>query len=206
MHQTNDFGTTTKKTVAAFDFDGTITTKDSLFLFLFFQCRPITFLRNAIPALYYVLLYKLKLIPNFVAKEALFSLFFKGMTLTAFNKRCEQFLGCLQKNIRQEAELKLRWHQSEEHEVVIISASIENWLLPLARQFGIGHLLATKIEVKSGVLTGKFLSKNCFGPEKVSRLLERFPDRENYTLYGYGDSKGDRELLAEADYPFFRSF
>ncbi|MCB1149091.1 MAG: HAD-IB family hydrolase, partial [Chlamydiia bacterium] len=55
-----------------------------------------------------------------------------------------------------------------------------------------------------GVLTGKLLGANCRGPEKVRRILETFGPKESYLLYAYGDSAGDREMLALADHPFFR--
>jgi len=195
-----------RKTIAAFDFDGTLTTKDSLLHFLLFKSSPLKLLLRAVPSLYYVLMYSLKLMPNFVAKQALFSLFFRGMAITDFDRRCHLFLTRLNGMVRPEAKEKIQWHQSMGHEVVIISASIENWIIPFAQQMGVDTVLATTIEVNSGVVTGKFLSKNCFGPEKAVRLLERFPDRENYILYAYGDSNGDRELLGMADHPFYRSF
>lgn len=48
----------------------------------------------------------------------------------------------------------------------------------------------------NGILTGRFLSANCYGQEKVNRLLEKEPERDSYILYAYGDSRRDRELLA----------
>ena len=62
------------------------------------------------------------------------------------------------------------------------------------------QVLATKMEVdKDGVLTGSFSTANCYGSEKVRRLMEVEPDRENYYLCAYGDSRGDKELLEFAD-------
>ena len=72
---------------------------------------------------------------------------------------------------------------------------------------GIESLLATNIEVDSaGLITGKFLSPNCYGREKVIRLLEKEPDRNSYTLFAYGDSRGDRELIEFADKGWFKKF
>ena len=63
-----------------------------------------------------------------------------------------------------------------------------------------GSTIGTKVEVDlDGKLTGRFLTKNCYGPEKVNRLLEIEPDRKNYFLYAYGDSRGDKEMLECAD-------
>jgi phosphoserine phosphatase len=60
--------------------------------------------------------------------------------------------------------------------------------------------------VKDGRLTGRFLTKNCYGQEKVNRIKELYPHREEYHLTAYGDSNGDRELLAFADEAHYKPF
>jgi phosphoserine phosphatase len=67
-------------------------------------------------------------------------------------------------------------------------------------------VIATEPEIKNGVLTGRFSTPNCYGQEKKRRFLEKYPDRDRYILYVYGDSNGDKELLEMADKPFFRCF
>ncbi len=195
-----------RRIIAAFDFDGTITTKDSLLLFLLFKISFFRLLTNVLRSSLYLLGYKLRLIPNYKAKEKLFGKFYKGMSIEQFDKRCGAFVDELIKILRPEATAKLNWHIEQGHEVVIISASIENWIIPWANRNGVEHVLATKIEVKDNEVTGKFLSRNCYGPEKWSRFLEQYPDRDSYILYAYGDSRGDKELLAHADHPFYRTF
>lgn len=93
--------------------------------------------------------------------------------------------------------------QQEGAEVVIISASIDNWVQPF---FPSVKVLGTQVEVRDGRLTGRFLSSNCFGQEKVNRLLTVYPQRSDYHLTAYGDSKGDRELLAFADESYYKPF
>ena len=84
--------------------------------------------------------------------------------------------------------------------VIIVSASIENWILPWAEKEGIEIVLATQIEVNEEErLTGYFSSPNCYGKEKVKRILEMYPNRENYILIAYGDSSGDFDMLSFAD-------
>lgn len=80
--------------------------------------------------------------------------------------------------------------------MLIVSASIDNWVQPFFPQV---KVLGTQIEVKDGCLTGRFLTKNCYGQEKVNRILALYPDRNTYHLTAYGDSRGDKELLAFAD-------
>lgn len=72
------------------------------------------------------------------------------------------------------------------------------------KQYVLSNVLGTKIEIDlSGKLTGNFSSKNCYGQEKVNRLLEKEPDRTNYILYAYGDSAGDKEIIEFADYGYY---
>ena len=67
-------------------------------------------------------------------------------------------------------------------------------------------VLGTQVEVSDGRLTGRFLSRNCYGQEKVNRILACYPDRESYHLIAYGDSRGDEQLLAFADEAHFKPF
>jgi HAD superfamily phosphoserine phosphatase-like hydrolase len=93
--------------------------------------------------------------------------------------------------------------QDDGAEVVIVSASIDNWVQPF---FANVTVLGTQIEVKDGLLTGRFLTKNCYGQEKVNRILACYPHREDYHLTAYGDSRGDKELLAFADESHYKPF
>ena len=90
--------------------------------------------------------------------------------------------------------------------VVIISASIDNWVSPFFQGREGIEIAGTQIEVTNGKLTGRFLTRNCYGKEKVERLLQLYPDRKSYRLVAYGDSRGDRELLAFADESHYREF
>ena len=87
--------------------------------------------------------------------------------------------------------------------MLIVSASIDLWV----ESFFPGiHVLGTQVEVEQGRLTGRFLTPNCYGQEKVNRILEEYPDRKSYHLTAYGDSRGDRELLAFADEAHYKPF
>lgn len=197
---------TGRKVVAVFDFDGTIINKDSLPMFIWFSVKWPGLIKGTLKTLPAVLLYALKLMPNDKAKETLFSAYFKGISLTAFDELCGKFMHLLQQHVRKDAFDKIKWHQQMKHEVIIISASPENWIKPWAGQLGISTVLATQIETVNNHITGKFASKNCHGLEKVNRLLAYLPDRTSYDLYAYGDSNGDKELLEIADHKFYRTF
>ena len=103
----------------------------------------------------------------------------------------------------------MRQAAGEGTELVVISASIDNWVRPFFEgddRLPPVTVIGTQIEVRDGRLTGRFLTRNCYGQEKVERLLALYPHRETYHLTAYGDSRGDRELLAFADQGFLRSF
>jgi phosphatidylglycerophosphatase C len=71
---------------------------------------------------------------------------------------------------------------------------------------GITEIIGNPAELCDGRVTGRLAGANCYGPEKVRRLLALNPERESYTLFAYGDGRGDRELLAAADHPYYRCF
>lgn len=195
----------TKKVIAAFDFDGTITTKDTLFDFIkFYHGRWSLWLGLLFltPTLF---LFKAKMISNERAKEKMLSFFFKGESYEIFLKECEAYKTQIDTIINSKAKEKIAWHQQKGHKVVILSASIDLWILPWAKSLGI-ETISTQLDIKNNIVTGKLSSKNCHGQEKVNRLLAVYPKRDDYILYAYGDSKGDFELLAFADKPFYRCF
>jgi HAD superfamily hydrolase (TIGR01490 family) len=196
-----------KRIIAAFDFDGTITTKDTLLEFIKFvkgnQAFYVGFIRYA-P---FIIAYKLKLYPNWKAKQKIFNHFFGGLKYHDFCLEGEKFSVRLDSMIRPKALEAINEHLKNKNTIYIISASITEWISPFCKKIGITNTLGTEIEVDDqGILTGKFLSSNCYGPEKVNRLLEKEPDRDSYTLYAYGDSKGDKNLIEFADMGWYNKF
>lgn len=194
------------KVIAVFDFDGTITTVDTLFDFIRFYYAFPRFLWGLFALSPVLILFKLGFISNDKAKERLFSYFFKGKTLSEFNAICEKYKNRINQTLRSQAIDKVKFHQQEGHIVLINSASIYNWILPWAQSIGIESVIGTEVEVKEGVITGKFKGENCYGVEKVKRFLELYPYRDTYQLYVYGDSSGDKPLLDIADFPFYKEF
>lgn len=196
-----------KNLIAAFDFDGTITYKDTLLEFIRFTKGGKKLYLGLIRFFPYIILMKFKLYPNWKLKESFFSYYYKGVSIYQFNDWCEKFSNNISKIIRPKAITAIDNHIKNEDTIVIISASIENWIIPWANKIGFNNVIATKIEIdKTGKLTGKFLSKNCYGLEKVIRLTELYPNKENYELVAYGDSNGDKELILFSDKGFYNKF
>ena len=217
-----------KSVVAAFDFDGTLTTGDTLIAFIRFTHGWWRMFAGFLLHAHHLVAMKLGLYPNWKAKEKVFAFFYKGTPYTQFAQWGREFTEVVETMLDSRTVALLRQHQAKGHAVCVVTASVGEWVRPVCNQLGVTLVLSTCVEVSAdGLLTGCFLprctkptdglpktrntlgssrssrpldpSKNCYGAEKVARLLEAFPDRENYILYAYGDSRGDDELLAFAD-------
>lgn len=191
------------KRIIAFDFDGTLTSRDTLLAFIRYAKGTGAFLRGFLRHAHLLVLMKLGLYPNWQAKQRVFSHFFRGMELGAFDSLCRQFAASSRHLLRPAGISTLEQARARGDEVLIVSASIDNWVQPF---FPDVTVLGTKIEVEDGRLTGRFLTSNCYGQEKVNRILALRPDRQAYFLVAYGDSRGDKELLAFADEAHYKPF
>lgn len=189
------------KKVVVFDFDGTLTRKDTLFEFIKYSCGTLSLLWGILLCSPIVIATLIGLYPRGKAKERLFSHFFKGCDYGRFAMLGKQFVEVVRKMERKDIVSVLENHIESKDIVYIISASIEEWILPWSNSIGKIKVLSTKIEIDhNGFLTGRFLTKNCSGYEKINRLLKVEPDRDNYLLYAYGNGRGDKEMIDFADY------
>ena len=191
------------KKVVVFDFDGTLTSRDSFLAFIRYAKGGWAFFIGMLIYAPLLVLMLLRLYPNYKAKQKVFAHFFEGMTLERFNLLCRSFAADNLNLLRPKGMAALQQAQDIGAEVVIVSASIDDWVQPFFQNVTV---LGTKVEVADGRLTGRFLTKNCYGQEKVARLLACYPHRDDYHLTAYGDSRGDKELLAFADESHYKPF
>jgi len=199
---------TGKPVVAAFDFDGTLTRRDTLFPFLLHVAGPVKFSCKIVLLLATLTGYALGLIRNDKAKIKVLTRFLANMEMATLQQYALQFAAHkLPSLLRSEAMQRLEWHRQQGHRCVVVSASLEIYLRPWASKAGFDDILGSRLEMlDSGRTTGNLLGENCFGPEKLRRLDALLGSRDSYTLYAYGDSRGDKELLSAADFPFYKKF
>ena len=79
------------KTLALFDFDGTITTDDSLLKFIRFVVGDIRFVIGLVVLSPILVAFKFRLIPNYKAKQKMLSWFFKGCSEQRFNQVANEY-------------------------------------------------------------------------------------------------------------------
>ena len=109
-------------------------------------------------------------------------------------------------NLRPDTVHRLSWHRAAGHRIVLVSASLRPYLVPLGMHLGVDAVLCCEIEVGAdGVATGRIDGVNCRGPEKVRRLWQWMADQglvDRAEVWAYGDSAGDRDLLGVANRSF----
>lgn len=191
-----------KPRLAAFDLDKTLTTRDCVVPFLrqvagtWPVLRRMSTDRDAIAALVGRDRDRLKA----ASARAVFA----GRRLADVEREAWVFARRVHtSSMRRETVDRFRDHLDAGDAVVVVSASFEIYVAELVRVLGGDDALATRLEVVDGRLTGRLDGANCRGPEKVARVEEylavRGWTRDDVELVAYGDSAGDRELLAFAD-------
>lgn len=195
-----------RPTLAAFDVDGTITERDCV----------VPFMRRFSSALAIgarLVLRAHRLVPAAVRrdrdriKELASDAAFRGRSERELREQGNAFARVVYERwLRSDTLARLREHQQAGHMTVFVSASYEAYLEPLADLLGVDGVVATRLAANDGILTGLLDGANCRGAEKVRRLhawlAQHRADvggRPGLRVVAYGDSPGDRELLADAD-------
>jgi len=171
-----------------YDFDGTIYNGDSTVdFFLFALKRKPSLLLNVPRQAFGFVLYGLKRIKKTQLKEYFFSFLQK----IDADELLEAFWAQHQHKV-------FPWYQAQQQtDDIIISASPDFLLSPICRKLGINHLIASRVDPKSG----KFLGENCRGEEKVRRLAAEYNVIRIDKFYS--DSRSDLPLAQLAEQPFF---
>ncbi|RSZ47434.1 MULTISPECIES: HAD family hydrolase [unclassified Variovorax] len=192
-------------TLAAFDFDGTITTRDSLQDFVRGVAGRAGFAAGVARSAPWLFGAWTGACDRGVAKAHFLSATLGGMTRHELEEAARNFAAReLPALVRPEMLERVQEHKRLGHRLVLISASPSIYLRPWAAQAGFDAVLATELEFVGERFSGRLASANCWGPEKVRRLREWLAGEQPAVLYAYGDSRGDRELLALADRPWLR--
>lgn len=192
--------------IAFFDFDGTITKKDSTIGFIRFFVGDLKFIFGIVFLSPLLILYKLNILSNNYIKKIIVTLFFKGIKKVNFESKAKIYsTQILHRLVRKKALDRLNWHKENGDTIVIVSASINAWLQEWC-DINNFALIATELEIVDGKITGRLLPNNCYGPEKVVRILKKYNLSDYDYIYAYGNSRGDYEMLDIADEKHFKPF
>ncbi len=192
--------------LVAFDFDGTLTVRDSFTAFLKWRVSP---MRHAIgmvrlfpAALSYVFDRNRGKIKAAAVRE-----FLKGVSLDQLEREARAFAQSQAPRLfRPDALAVWRRWRAKGARLVIVTASPDVIVAPFARGLGADLLIGSRLAIDADDrIAGPLDGANCRGAEKVTRLREIFGDDLSLAA-AYGDTSGDREMLAIAHEKGYRIF
>jgi HAD superfamily hydrolase (TIGR01490 family) len=195
-----------KPAIAFFDFDGTITRRDTLFEIIRFHKGESGLYAGLLLLSPALILMKAGLISKQKGKELVLRHFFGSMPVDEFREKCAAF--CREKLpglIRENALKEVNEHVAKGHRVVVVTASAQEWVRPWCECIGI-ECIGTQLEIKDAKVTGRILGINCNGEEKVRRIRQQYDLPIFGDIYAYGDTDGDKPMLKLATFGFFRKF
>ncbi|MGZ4688615.1 MAG: HAD-IB family hydrolase [Acidimicrobiia bacterium] len=191
-----------RRRVAAFDFDGTLSRKDSLGPFLELVCGRAQLYRALARRAPVLAGIAVGIGDRDAQKERLVGSMLAGRSATSVRESGARYARSLIEGdaLRPEMLDRVAWHRAEGHEIVIVSASLDVYLEPLGPMLGVDHVICTRLGVGSDDrIDGRLEGGNVRGAEKVRRI-QAWLGPEPTELWAYGDSACDRELLAHADH------
>lgn len=192
--------------IVAFDFDGTLTVRDSYSAFLRWRAGPGRYALGMVRLLPAALAYGFHRDRGRI-KAAATRQFLRGVSRERLEQDAREFAQRFSRSLlRPDAMATWKRWRNEHVRLVIVTASPDLVVAPFARGLGADHLIGTELAFDAeDRATGAFSTPNCRGPEKIVRLKAAFGDGLELKA-AYGDTGGDREMLAAAELPGFRVF
>jgi HAD superfamily hydrolase (TIGR01490 family) len=193
--------------LALFDFDGTITSRDSFALFLT-KTKPLHFYLAGIRFLPQILLFWTRRYPNQNLKERFLNFLLAGMSEEELKNRAATFMKEeIPAIIRPQAEVTIKNLLANKTRVIVVTATPRLMVEPWCRKMGI-EILGTELVFADGIFTGRIDGLNCRGEEKVRRINEILDLKEYAPIDVYGDSSGDLAMLdlTSKSHQHFRPF
>lgn len=190
--------------LALFDFDGTITRGDTWTPFMRLTATRPRLMAAGILFSPLIAGYKLGWIAARTSRPIVARLAFAGRRaedVRAHGRRYARDI--LPGVVRPHALERIAWHKGQGDTVVVVSASLDAYVVPWCASLGV-DAICTALDERDGVLTGRYAGGECSGPAKVQRIRERYDLGRYPVIYAYGDTDEDREMLAIAHEPYYR--
>lgn len=193
MHAQNQ----TPKTLALFDFDGTLYTDDSFTGFIFYALKKPQIIWRGLKILPWITAYYLKLYPAHRMRPKLYGNMFKDSDAEEILQLAQDYAQQLVFKFNPKLLQQLRQHQQLGHEIALVSASLDLYLKPVCTYLNI-DLLCSEVEIKAGKITGFYQTPDCSNAQKKLRILEKYRLEDYAEIYAYGNSEEDQEMLSLA--------
>ncbi len=193
------------ETVAIFDFDGTITYRNTTIPYLKFISEK-KFFWKFLQKIPQAVAYQFRIIDVDSLNNIIVKHFFKDLSQEFLYQSGQIFADSIvPRLIKKTAMQRLNWHLEQGHYCILATAAYNIYVDYWGKNNGFNQIVSTQIDFDhQGKATGTLRGKSCNGPEKLRRVLECIDNPQK--LYAYGDSSGDREILNYATHSYYREF
>ena len=190
--------------LALFDFDGTITFSGTFLPFVYRAVEPTRMAVGKVVLSPLIAAYKLGILSSSRMRASIVRVGFRGRQAVDVRRiGLEYGHEVLPGVVRPEALEKICWHKEQGDRIAVVSASIDVYLSAWCNDLGL-DLICNEFETREGVLTGRYRDGDCSGREKSRRVLEKYDVGSYPTVYAYGDTEEDAEMLSLAHKKYFR--
>lgn len=191
--------------LALFDFDGTITTRDTMPDFVRAAAPRWRRGPGALVLLPVLVGYRRGLVSGIATRRAVVRVAFGGTDADALAAAGERFArDVLPPLVRLEAMARIDAHRRRGDEVVVVSGGLDVYLAPWAASHGL-PLLCSSLERRGARLTGRYRGAQCVADEKARRVREACRLDRYARVHAYGDTAEDLAMLALADHRHYRA-
>jgi len=192
------------KSLALFDFDGTITTDETMPSFLE---QSISTRRRRVAQIVLapiVVAHRYGAVSSVFLRNAVIQACYRGSPAAHLRSVGATYArDQIPRLLREEALRRIAWHKDNGDTVAVVSGALDYYLAPWCEEAGL-DLICSSLEETDGVLTGRYKGEQCLRQEKARRVRDRYDIREYSEIYAYGDSREDNDLLDLASRRFFR--
>lgn len=190
--------------LALFDFDGTITHREMFRPFLEFAVPPKRRMLASIVLAPILIGYKLKLVPGDVIRAWAVRFGLTGVDASQASEQGRRFAHEVLPGVLRDIALdRIRWHKQQGDKVVVVSAALDVYLAHWCEQHEL-ELICSELEIKNGVLTGRYRGAQCASKEKPRRVRASYDLTTFPVVYAYGDTREDLDMLQIAHRRYFR--
>lgn len=190
--------------LALFDFDGTITTRETFADFIRFATPPMRLRLGTAVLAPLIVGYRLGWVSGNRMRSSAVRAGLSGMPLERVREDGERFTDeVLMRLQRSDVMSRIAWHQARGDRVVVVSGALDLYLAPWCSRHGL-ELICSRLEVRDGRLTGRYLGAQCVAEEKPRRIRESIDLGRYAEIYAYGDTRDDFAMLRLAKHADFR--
>lgn len=194
----------TRPDLALFDFDSTITTRDTFADFIRYAAPRSRRLWGNALLLPLFLGYRVSMVSGHVIRASAVRVGLGGLSVDEAHDRGERFASeVLETLLRPEVMARIDWHRERGDRVIVVSGALDLYLAPWCRRHGL-EVLCSRLATTAGRLSGAYLGPQCVAEEKARRVRATLQLADYAEVHAYGDSPDDHALLRLAHHARYR--